>query len=78
LAFQKAIQITPAAEAHYRLAQVYGHMGEAEKARKEIELFKEASEQKKSEEESERHGIQQFVYTLRNQSPSTKSTSEPH
>jgi tetratricopeptide (TPR) repeat protein len=78
--FQKAIQITPlASEAYYRLAQVYGHMGEVEKARKEIELFKQVSEQKNSEAERERHKIQQFVYTLRSQSPSSPPpTSEPH
>jgi tetratricopeptide (TPR) repeat protein len=79
-AFQKAIEITPLpAEAHYRLGQVYNHMGEAEKASKEIELFKQISEQKKSEAERERHKIQQFVYTLRKQSPSSPrpSTSEP-
>jgi tetratricopeptide (TPR) repeat protein len=79
-AFQKAIEITPLpAEAHYRLGQVYGHMGEAEKASKEIALFKQISEQKKTEAERERHKIQQFVYTLRSQSPSPRSpTSEPH
>ena len=80
-AFQKAIEVTPfPAEAHYRLGQVYGHMGEAEKAGKEIELFKQISEQKKSDAERERHKIQQFVYTLRSQSPSSlpPSTSEPH
>jgi tetratricopeptide (TPR) repeat protein len=78
-AFQKAIEITPfPAEAHYRLGQVYGHMGEADKARQEIELFKQISEQKKSEAERERHKIQQFVYTLRNGSSSSPSaTSEP-
>jgi tetratricopeptide (TPR) repeat protein len=80
LALQKAIEITPLpAEAHYRLGQVYRHMGEAEKAGKEIELFKQISEQKKSEAEVERHQIQQFVYTLRSPSPSSPpSTSEPH
>jgi tetratricopeptide (TPR) repeat protein len=79
-AFQKAIEITPLpAEAHYRLGQVYGRMGEVEKAGKEIELFKQISEQKKSEVEHERHKIQQFVYTLRSQSSSSSSpTSEPH
>jgi tetratricopeptide (TPR) repeat protein len=79
-AFQKAIEITPLpAEAHYRLGQVYGHMGEADKARKEIELFKQISEQKKSEAERERHKIQQFVYTLRSQNPpEPPSNSEPH
>jgi tetratricopeptide (TPR) repeat protein len=79
-AFQKTIEVTPLpAEAHYRLGQVYGHMGEAEKAGKEIELFKQISEQKKSEAERERHKIQQFVYTLRSQSSSSQSpTSDPH
>ena len=79
-AFQKAIEVTPLpAEAHYRLGQVYGHMGEAENASQEIELFKQISEQKKNEAERERHKIQQFVYTLRSQSsPSPPPTSEPH
>jgi tetratricopeptide (TPR) repeat protein len=79
-AFQRAIEITPLpAEAHYRLAQVYGHAGEADKAREEIALFKQISQQKKSEAEREGHNIQQFVYTLRSQSPSSPSpTSEPH
>jgi len=79
-AYQKAIEITPLpAEAHYRLGQVYRRMGQAEKAGKETELFKQVSEQKKNEAERERHKIQQFVYTLRSQSPSpTPSISEPH
>ena len=79
-AFQKAIEITPLpAEAHYRLGQVYGRMGEAEEAGQEIALFKQISEKEKSEAERERHKIQQFVYTLRSQSPSSPSpTSEPH
>src|ERR1700688_420821 len=76
-AFQKAIEITPLpAEAHYRLGQVYGHMGETEKANKEIELFKQISEQKKSDADRERHKIQQFVYTLRSASPSP--STQPH
>jgi tetratricopeptide (TPR) repeat protein len=79
-AFQKAIAITPLpAEAHYRLGQVYSHVAEAEKASKEIELFKQISEQKKNEAERERHKIQQFVYTLRSQNPpEPPSNSEPH
>jgi len=79
-AFQKAIEITPLpAEAHYRLGQVYGRLGEAEKAGKEIALFKQISEQKSSESERERHKIQQFVYTLRNESHSPPQLgSQPH
>jgi tetratricopeptide (TPR) repeat protein len=75
--FQKAIQTTPLAdEAHYRLAQVYRQRGETEKASKEIELFKQISEQKKSDADRERHKIQQFVYTLRSASPSP--STQPH
>jgi tetratricopeptide (TPR) repeat protein len=79
-ALQKAIEITPLpAEAHYRLGQLYSHMGEAKEATKEIELFKQTSEQKKNEAERERHKIQQFVYTLRSQNlPEPPSNSEPH
>ena len=75
--FQKAIQTTPLAdEAHYRLAQVYRQRAETEKASKEIELFKQISEQKKSDADRERHNIQQFVYTLR--SASLSPSSQPH
>src|SRR5271169_2639792 len=63
---QKAVEITPVPdEAHYRLAQVYRRMGQADKARKEIELFKQLSEQRNEQAELERHEIPQFVYTLR-------------
>jgi tetratricopeptide (TPR) repeat protein len=69
-ALQKAVETTALPdEAHYRLAQVYRRMGEADKSSKEIELFKQLSEQKKNEAERERHEIQQFVYTLRQNPP---------
>jgi tetratricopeptide (TPR) repeat protein len=69
-ALQKAIETTPLPdEAHYHLAQVYRRMGEAGKANKEIEQFKQISEEKSKQAERERHEIPQFVYTLRNQKP---------
>ena len=65
-ALQKAITYTPVPdEAHYRLAEVYRRMGDAEKARQETALYKQISEQKAQQEERERHEIQQFVYTLK-------------
>jgi tetratricopeptide (TPR) repeat protein len=79
-AFQKAIENTRVPDdAHYRLALVYRRTGETEKARKEIEAFKQLSEQKNQEAERERHEIPQFVYTLRNQNSAapTESTN-PH
>ena len=77
-AFQNAVETTPLPdEAHYRLAQVYRRMGEAEKAGKEIELFKQISEQKSKEAERERREIQQFVYTLRKTNPSSPPPVAP-
>ncbi|MGB2899793.1 MAG: tetratricopeptide repeat protein [Candidatus Acidiferrum sp.] len=77
-AFQKAVETTPLPdEGHYRLAQLYRRMGEAEKAGKEIELFKQISEQKSKEAERERREIQQFVYTLRNTKPSSPPPVAP-
>jgi tetratricopeptide (TPR) repeat protein len=65
-ALQKAVEIVPASEeAHFRLAQVYRHTGDIEKANGEIAEFKKLSEQKDREAERERHEIPQFVYTLR-------------
>lgn len=65
-ALQKAVDDTTVPDdAHYRLAQIYRRLGEADKARKEIELFKQLSEQKDEQTERERHEIPQFVYTLR-------------
>jgi len=79
-AFQKSIAITPLAdEAHYRLAQIYSRQGQADQAAREIELFRQASEQKKNDAERERHKIQQFVYTLRSSNAKAPPpTSEPH
>jgi tetratricopeptide (TPR) repeat protein len=65
-------------EAHYRLAEVYRRMGNAEKARQEIALYKQLSDQKAQEEERERHEIQQFVYTLKDPTaPAQGSTPNP-
>jgi tetratricopeptide (TPR) repeat protein len=79
-AFQKAIEVTPLPdEAHYRLAQVYRQTGEAEKARKEIEIFNKVSQQKAEAAERERREIHQFVYTLKDHSaPSSATGSKPH
>jgi tetratricopeptide (TPR) repeat protein len=73
-AFQKAIEVTPFPdEAHYRLAQVYRQTGEPDKARREIEVFNKVSQQKTDGAERERHGIQQFVYTLKDQSAPSRA-----
>jgi len=78
-AFQKAIEVTPFPdEAHYRLAQVYRQTGQAEKARGEIEVSNKVSQQKTDAAERERHGIPQFVYTLKDQNtPSQTPAPKP-
>jgi tetratricopeptide (TPR) repeat protein len=61
---QKAVEFTALPdEAHLRLAQVYRRMGEAEKARKESELYEEVSQRKKEKMERERRELGQFVFT---------------
>lgn len=78
-AFQKAIELTPFPdEAHYRLAQIYRQTGEVQKARAETEIFNKVSRQKAEAAERGRHGIQQFVYTLKDQTaPPPTPASKP-
>jgi len=72
-ALEKAVEDTPLPdEAHYRLAEVYRRMGEAEKARQETALYKQIATQKEQDAERERHEIQQFIYTLRGASAPTE------
>ncbi|HET6929775.1 MAG TPA: tetratricopeptide repeat protein, partial [Candidatus Acidoferrum sp.] len=62
--FQKAIEFAELPdEAHLRLAQVYRRMGEAQKARKESELYEQVSQKKKDKMEKERQQLGEFVIT---------------
>jgi tetratricopeptide (TPR) repeat protein len=54
-------------EAHYRLAQAYRRIGEAAKASHEVEIYRELSKQSAGDEERQRAGIQEFVFSLREQ-----------
>jgi hypothetical protein len=75
---QKAIENAALPDdAHYRLAQVYRRMGETEKAQQEMGLYKLASEKKNQQVEQERHELQQFVYTLREQGAAAPKESPP-
>ena len=79
-AFEKAIENSSVPdEAHYRLAQIYRQTGDMDKARKEIALYNQISQQKTRKEEEQRQAIQQFVYTLRGQKPEASSPdTKPH
>jgi Tfp pilus assembly protein PilF len=77
-AYQKAIEIAPSsAEAHFRLAAAYRLTGDAAKARQEIELYDQISKQETEQSERQRHEIQQFVYTLREQ-PNPSPGADSH
>jgi tetratricopeptide (TPR) repeat protein len=67
-AYQSAIAASPQLEeAHYRLAMAYRKTGETDKARKELEIYKELSQQSAQKFERERAEIQQFVFELKHQ-----------
>jgi hypothetical protein len=56
-------------EAHYRLAQAYRQIGEADKAKAELQIYDQMSKESAENSERERHEIRQFVYTLRDPAP---------
>jgi tetratricopeptide (TPR) repeat protein len=60
------------AEAHFRLAQIYQHVGEAEKSKKEMELY-EATSLKVADENARRDAtMKTFIYTIQNAAPDKK------
>lgn len=66
--YQKAVAASPESEeAHYRLAQAYKQIGKNAEAQKELQLYAQLSKKTAEESERRRHEIQQFVYTLRDQ-----------
>jgi tetratricopeptide (TPR) repeat protein len=65
-AWQRATTADPSViEAHYRLAQAYRRIGDAAKAKAEIETFGRLSKESAQTEERERSAIREFVFTLR-------------
>ena len=56
-------------EAHFRLGTVYRQIGEVEKSKAEMKICSDLAAQSVQKTERERHEIQQFVYTLRDQPP---------
>jgi tetratricopeptide (TPR) repeat protein len=69
-AYQRAIEASPQLEqAHYRLALAYQRMGEAGRARAEMQRFEQISVEKTEEVERQRREMQQFIYQMRNSAP---------
>jgi tetratricopeptide (TPR) repeat protein len=69
-AWQEAVAATPELEeAHYRLAELYRKAGEISKARAELQLYEQIEKEKMQESERQRHEIQQFIYQLKEGTP---------
>jgi tetratricopeptide (TPR) repeat protein len=67
-AYQKAVNADPELkEGHYRLARAYSREGEKSKAETEFQLYRQLSKKAVEDGERQRLDIQQFVYTLRDQ-----------
>jgi len=67
--YRRALDADPGMkEAHYRLAQAYRQIGNAEEAKEELRLYGQLAKESEQKQERERHQIKQFVYTLRDQS----------
>jgi tetratricopeptide (TPR) repeat protein len=60
-------------EAHFRLSQLYRKQGQTDKAKQELQTYKELSKKSAEQIDRERREIPQFVYTLRSQPQSQAS-----
>ena len=56
-------------DAHYRLAQAYRQVGDTGKSTAELQIYEQIAKESAQELERSRHEIRQFVYVLRDQSP---------
>ncbi|MFZ0969287.1 MAG: hypothetical protein WAN13_13520, partial [Candidatus Acidiferrales bacterium] len=60
------------ADAHYRLAQIYEHLGKRELKIKEIKLYEAASTRVADENARREATLKTFLYTLQNEQPDPK------
>jgi tetratricopeptide (TPR) repeat protein len=57
------------ADAHYRLAQIYQHLGQADRAQEEMKIYDKASERLADENARRDETIKTFLYTIQNDMP---------
>ena len=60
------------ADGHYRLAQIYQHLGESERFSQELALHKSASQRMADENARRDETIKTFLYTIQNETPEHK------
>src|SRR6202158_546734 len=57
------------ADAHYRLAQIYQHLGKLERSQEEMKLYDAASKRLADENARREETMKTFLYTIRDQTP---------
>jgi Flp pilus assembly protein TadD len=60
------------AEAHYRLARIYQHLGRQERSQAEMKLYEAASKRVADENAHRDETIKTFLYTIQNETPDHK------
>ena len=60
------------ADAHYRLAQIYQHLGQRERSQEEMKLYDAASTRLADENARREATMKTFLYTIQNESPARK------
>ena len=63
--FEACTRLNPnSVQAHYRLSQVYRHLGQTDRSREELKLYKAASQKLAEENEQHETTLNTFLYTI--------------
>ena len=63
MALKKAAALDPKSEqAHYRLAQIYRHLGQSENAQREMQAYQRSAREREEEMTREQHSKQVFIF----------------
>jgi tetratricopeptide (TPR) repeat protein len=70
---ESCVRMDPgSADGHYRMAQIYQHLGESERSRQEMALYKAASQRMAEENLRRDQTMKTFLYTIQKETPSYK------
>jgi tetratricopeptide (TPR) repeat protein len=70
---ETCVRLDPdSAEGHYRLSQIYQHLGEAERSQQEMTLYKAASQRLADENARRDETMKTFLYTIQKDKPDFK------